>query len=180
MSTSPPARKAPLWRTPVAIGAVALAAGIALVLLLTGGESGKPDRQAAVAERGAKVMPFDLDRTSHVFTPAASGGVQEVVADDPADTGQIRLIREHVQEEADRFARGDFDDPSAVHGDDMPGLATLRAEYSKMTAGYTELPDGAKITYVSRDPGVIKALHDWFEAQLSDHGDHAERGGDGH
>lgn len=168
------------WRAPATIGAVGLAAGIAAVLLLTGGESGDRERQAAVAERGAEVMPFDLDRTSHVFTPAASGGVQEVIADDPADAGQIRLIREHVQAEAARFARGDFDDPTAVHGDDMPGLATLRTEYSKMTAAYTELPDGAKITYVSRDPSVIKALHAWFEAQLGDHGDHAERGGQEH
>ncbi|MQA61633.1 MAG: aspartate carbamoyltransferase [Actinophytocola sp.] len=121
-------------------------------------------------------MPFDLDRTSHVFTPAESGGVQEVVADDPADTEQVRLIREHVRQEARRFARGDFDDPAALHGDDMPGLPTLRAEYRKMTAHYSELPDGAKITYVSMARGVIKALHDWFEAQLSDHGEHAERG----
>lgn len=171
-----PASKSLSWRTPAAIGAVILAAGIAAVLLVTG-ESGDRERQAAVAERGAEVMPFDLDRTSHVFTPGASGGVQEVVADDPADAEQIRLIREHVRKEAGRFARGDFDDPATLHGDDMPGLATLRAEYAKMTAGYAEVPDGAKITYVSRDPGVIKALHDWFEAQLGDHGDHGERGG---
>jgi hypothetical protein len=36
--------------------------------------------QAKVAARGAEVMPFDLDRTTHVFTKLPDGGVQTVTA----------------------------------------------------------------------------------------------------
>jgi hypothetical protein len=50
------------------------------------------DRQAEVAQRGATVMPFDLDRTTHRFTKSPTGGVQSVVADDPADATQIGRI----------------------------------------------------------------------------------------
>jgi hypothetical protein len=166
------------WRWPAVIGAMLVVAGIGVGLVVTQGGLPGDDRgrQAEVAKRGAEVMPFDLERTTHVFTPSASGGVQKVVADDPGDNEQIRLIREHVRGEAGRFARGDFDDPASIHGDDMPGLRTLRAEYEHMRARYTELPDGAKTTYTSSDPTVVDALHDWFDAQLGDHGSHAEHG----
>ena len=33
------------------------------------------ERQAAVAEAGADVMPFDLDATTHVFTTTDNGGI---------------------------------------------------------------------------------------------------------
>jgi hypothetical protein len=36
-----------------------------------------------------------------------------------------------------------------------------------------ETPDGAEITSSSRQPEVVGALHQWFDAQTSDHGAHA-------
>jgi hypothetical protein len=39
------------------------------------------------------------------------------VADDPSDSDQVALVREHVRDEADRFARADFDDPAHIHGE---------------------------------------------------------------
>jgi hypothetical protein len=35
---------------------------------------------------------------------------------------QIRLIQEHLTAEAERFSRGDFDDPMKIHGHEMPGV----------------------------------------------------------
>ncbi|MFB4263080.1 hypothetical protein [Nonomuraea sp. GTA35] len=35
---------------------------------------------------------------------------------------------------------------------------------------------GAQITYTTSDASLIKALHAWFDAQVSDHGRHAEHG----
>ena len=35
------------------------------------------DRQQAVAEAGAEVMPFNLDATTHVFTDTPTGGIQD-------------------------------------------------------------------------------------------------------
>ncbi|MGE0304996.1 MAG: hypothetical protein AB7Q27_04485 [Acidimicrobiia bacterium] len=66
------------------------------------------ERQAEVAERGATVMPFDLDATTHTFTHADDGGIQTVTADNPSDVAQIDLIRGHMHDERDNFARGDF------------------------------------------------------------------------
>lgn len=131
------------------------------------------DRQAQVAERGQSVMPFDLDRTTHHFTKTGSGGVQIVVADDPQDAGQVGLVRQHLQQEADRFRRGDFTDPASIHGDQMPGLAALRGSSGKVTVEYATTSDGARITYTSGDAAIVAALHAWFDAQVSDHGAHA-------
>ena len=154
--------------------------GMSVVLVAGCGQEGDDagdgdaDRQAEVAARGAEVMPFDLDATTHRFEPLDDGLLQAVVADDPADGGQIALVRSHLAEEAERFARGDFDDPATIHGDDMPGLAHLRAGFDDVDVTYAETPDGATITYTTARPDLVAALHDWAEAQVGDHGDHAE------
>lgn len=94
------------------------------------------DRRAEVAERGATVMPFDLTKTTHSFVPIPEGGRQTVTANDPADAEQIRLIREHLTGEATKFTMGDFTDPATIHGDQMAGLAELRAGASRFTVRY--------------------------------------------
>lgn len=135
-----------------------------------------PTRQDLVAERGAQVMPFDLDATTHVFEPTDVGGVQRVVADDPADHDQVELIRTHLLAEVARFRDGDFGDPATIHGHNMPGLAVLESKASALGITYRDLDDGAEITYSSADADVVAALHEWFAAQLSDHGGHAQTG----
>ena len=133
------------------------------------------DRQAEVAERGAEVMPFDLDRTTHRFESRAWGGVQTVVADEP-DAEQVRLVRAHLLEEAERFSRGDFDDPMAIHGMEMPGLTELRAGAAdgRVEIAYAQVPTGARLTYRTDERALVTALHAWFQAQVLDHGSHAE------
>lgn len=140
-----------------------------------GGE-GQTSRQESVAERGRTVMPFDLEETTHHFTPTGSGGVQDVVADQPDDEKQITLIRTHLKQEAKAFGQGDFGDPAKIHGDSMPGLAALEEGYERIEVRYEDRTDGATLTYTADEPALVDALHDWFEAQLSDHGDHAETG----
>jgi hypothetical protein len=115
----------------------AAAAILALALVACGGSGG--DRQAEVAARGADVMPFDLDATTHRFTPLATGLEQVVVADDPADGPQVALVRGHLRDEADRFARGDYGDPAAIHGDHMPGLAALEAGHDAVEIAYADV-----------------------------------------
>lgn len=160
--------------------AVVSAIGVAVVLgfIATAAlrDADEPSRQQVVAERGSTVMPFDLEATTHVFEPTVYGGVQTVVADDPTDDEQIELIRFHLQEEVVRFRAGDFGDPETIHGDEMPGLNVLETRYDALTTTYRERPDGAQVIYRSTDPSVVDALRLWFEAQLSDHGGHAERG----
>jgi hypothetical protein len=130
-------------------------------------------RQAEVAKRGAKVMPFDLELTTHVFQKLDDGGLQKVVAKDPSNKKQIALIQSHLKEESEKFRKGDFSDPAKIHGEDMPGLAQLKVGAAKIAVRYTALPDGAQIRYTAKDPKLVTALHQWFAAQLSDHGHHA-------
>lgn len=136
------------------------------------------ERQADVAARGAEVMPFDLDRTTHVFAPTEDGGLQTVRSED-GDEEQIRLIREHLRNEAERFAQGDFHDPAMIHGSDMPGLHTLVMGADRLTVEYQSVEGGGEIRYASSDEEIIAAIHEWFAAQVSDHGAHAQGGHEG-
>ena len=168
-------------------GTLLLVAGLAVVAVLAtlgilraaGAFTSQETRQEEVAERGAEVMPFDLEKTTHVFEPTRTGGVQQVVADDPSDGEQVALIRAHLREEAEAFRRGDLSDPAKIHGQDMPGLEKLQAGAAEIDIRYSELPDGAQIEYETSDPALVSALHEWFDAQLSDHGGHAEGGAAG-
>ena len=87
---------------------------------------------------------------------------------------QIALIRAHLQEEATRFQAGDFHDPAMIHGEDMAGLHALVTGAEQMTIEYSELPNGAQILYTTEVAELVEAIHQWFEAQVSDHGDHAQ------
>jgi len=163
-----------------ALAATAAAAVLATGAYLLGDHAASAraleERRAQVAARGATVMPFDLDRTSHVFEPTEEGGRQTVTADDPADTAQVGLIRGHLEQARAAFARGDFTDPAAIHGQDMPGLAALQAGHRRFDITYTDVPGGARLTYTTADPALVEALHAWYRAQVSDHGSHAESG----
>jgi uncharacterized protein (DUF305 family) len=128
------------------------------------------NRQAQVAANGAMVMPFDLTKTTHMFTDTDTGGREVVTANDPADSQQIDLIRTHLKGLVPQFSSGDFSSPAAIHGDEMPGLAQLRAGYSKIQFTYEELPSGAALTYRTTDSVMVSVLHTWFTAQRTDHG----------
>ncbi|GIV61028.1 MAG: hypothetical protein KatS3mg043_2117 [Rhodothermaceae bacterium] len=130
-------------------------------------------RQAEVAARGAVVMPFDLDRTIHVFEPTEDGGVQRVIVRDPQDQAQVVLIRRHLREQAARFARGDFSAPARIHGEEMQGLKELASGAARLRVQYAEEPGGGRIRYASSDTALVQALHRWFAAQRRDHGGHA-------
>jgi hypothetical protein len=134
-------------------------------------------RQADVAQRGAQVMPFNLKATTHVFTKTADGGVQRVIAKNPADATQVRLIRAHLKELQSQFRRGDFSDPAKIHGADMPGLAQLAAaKPGELSVDYKEIDNGAELTYRSGKPELVAAIGAWFDAQVSDHGADAMQG----
>jgi len=138
-------------------------------------------RQAEVAARGAGVMPFDLKDSSHIFTKSRNGGLQQVQARNPKDIAQVRLIRSHLRDIAARFEQGDFSAPTQIHGDDMPGLAQLKlAMPGEISVQYRELFNGAQIRYATSNPALVPVLHQWFDAQLADHGADASEGHEHH
>ena len=126
--------------------------------------------QEHVRRMSGHVMPFDMAKTVHVFEMTRSGGVQRILARDPSAMKQIELIRKHLKQEAVRFERGDFSDPTKLHGRDMPGLAELRENPSRVDVSYSELPAGAQLTFETKHDGMLTAIHRWFGAQLSEHG----------
>lgn len=90
-------------------------------------EPASEQRLDEVAERGAHVMPFDLEKTVHIFSKTDTGGIQQVIAKDKADSKQISLIRLHLSQIAEEFQRGDYSNPENIHDATMPGLAELKA-----------------------------------------------------
>lgn len=143
-----------------------------------------PERQAEVARRGSQVMPFALSQTTHVFARTPDGGVQKVVLRDGADPAQLMLVRQHLQEIGEQFARGDFSGPETIHGHDMPGLEALRqarqARPGEMSVKYAEIQNGAQLQFIASRPELIHALHAWIGAQLGDHGKDAVEGHSAH
>lgn len=150
-----------------------LALAAALAGALAWPAHAQTSRQDEVAQKGAAVMPFDLARTRHFFDDRPTGGVEMVTANDTQDARQVELIRSHLQAEAQRFSRGDFSDPAAIHGQEMPGLSTLASAGGQLKIVYRTVPAGGSILFTSQDAAVVGAIHQWFAAQRADHGAHA-------
>ena len=144
-------------------------------------EKANEQRLDEVVQHGSKVMPFDLEQTTHVFSKTTNGGIQQVLVKDAGNVDQIKLIREHLTKIAHEFHQGDFSNPAKIHGYTMPGLDELRkAKPNQIEIVYKELPNGAEINYSSDIPELIKAIHQLFDAQLSDHARHAVSGHSNH
>ena len=156
-------------RTWLAIGtAFAVVTAIAVPLAVRDAPATAPD-PSEMRQHAQAVMPFDLSKTTHTFTKTPTGGVEQVLANDPGDEANIAAIRGHLGEEASKFRNGDYSDPARIHGAEMPGLDQLEAGAPRVTVSYEPLPAGAKITYSSVDPSLVTALHAWFDVQSSDH-----------
>ena len=126
--------------------------------------------QEHVHQMAHSVMPFDMEKTVHIFKMTESGGVQQVIVKDAGADDQIALIQKHLKHEAERFQHGDYSDPATLHGADMPGLQDLQAGASAIKVSYAALSLGAEITFETTDLHLITAIHRWFGAQLSEHG----------
>jgi hypothetical protein len=143
-----------------------------LVGLPAPGYSAETPRQTRVERNSEHVMPFSMDATMHRFVPTATGGIQTVIVHD-GDVKQVVLVRSHLRKEAQAFAAGDFTDPASIHGGTMPGLQAMHQGAKRIRVRYSEVKNGAAISYATSDPALLSAIHAWFKAQVSDHGAHA-------
>jgi hypothetical protein len=124
-----------------------------------------------VHQRVQKVVPYTLDQVRQTLTKTVHGGVQHLVAKSANDTRQIKLIQAHLSEIANQFSKGDFSVTERMHGANMPGLATLKtAKTDDIRFEYKALDNGAQIHYSTEYPQFVQALHEWFDAQISEHG----------
>jgi hypothetical protein len=129
-------------------------------------------RQADVERKSEQVMPFDMSVAMHSFVPTPKGGVQTIMVHN-GDAQQVTLVRTHLRKEATAFAHGDFSDPATIHGGSMPGLQAMHDGAERIRVHYADVQNGASLTYSTDDPALISAIHEWFKAQVSDHGMHA-------
>ncbi len=151
-------------------GGSGLAKAVVILLLVSAPTVFAQTTQEHVHQMAHGVMPFDMEKTVHIFQMTESGGVQQVIAKDAHADDQIALIQQHLKYEAERFQHGDFTDPAMLHGAHMPGLQDLRVGAAAIKISYKALPAGAEITFKTTDLHLITAIHRWFGAQLSEHG----------
>jgi hypothetical protein len=92
------------------------------------------------------------------------------------DSGD-RHQREHLRDIQAQFLKGEFSGPTHIHGAEMPGLVELEAaKPGQIAIDYKVVDAGAELRYRTTDARLVLALHQWFDAQLSDHGADAMAG----
>jgi hypothetical protein len=103
-----------------------------------------------------------------MFTELDSGGIQRVVAKEPADERQVSLVRRHLRDIRDAVLLSGI--PGLVDvGGGAPAPARPRgATPGSLVVGYHDVPAGGELTYYSRDTALVAALHGWFDALASD------------
>jgi hypothetical protein len=149
---------------------LAVFAALITVLIVACASQSASEHQQMIHEMGSNVMPFDLAKTQHVFEMTEKGGIQQVIIRDQKYSDQLVAVRQHLRHEAMLFSMGDYSDPTTLHGKDMPGIKELQAGFSQINVSYSELGNGAQLTFETSDMHLVTAIHRWFGAQLSDHG----------
>jgi hypothetical protein len=126
---------------------------------------------ASPKQNNAAVLPYPAEQTVQTFSKTVHGGVQHVVAKAAGNVQLVKAIQSHLLKIAGDFRKGDFSVTERLHGSDMPGLAQLKkAEQGDIRFDYKSLDNGGQIHYSSEYPQYVQALHEWFDAQASEHG----------
>jgi hypothetical protein len=133
--------------------------------LLTG-----QDPHQSMNERGAMVMGFDQEKTTHHFHLYPDGGAIDVVVKDSSDLKDRDAIRTHLPHIAAMFGDGDFEAPMLVHDSaNVPGTAVLKARRAALRYTYVETPAGGRVDIVTTDSAALAALHDFLRYQIVEH-----------
>jgi len=131
--------------------------------------SAHEQHMADVKQHGAEAMSFDQEKTTHHFRLYKDGGAVEVQAKDPADTASITQIRDHLKEQAKRFAAGDFAAPQHTHGQMPPGVDTMARLRSKIRYEFQSTEGGGRLRITTADAQALAAVHDFLRFQIEDH-----------
>ena len=92
------------------------------------------DPHAQMNARGAMVMGFDQDKTTHHFYLYQDGGAIDISVDDAADLKNRDAIRSHLPHIAMMFGQGDFEAPMLVHDTKaVPGTDAMAKAKDKIT-----------------------------------------------
>lgn len=124
---------------------------------------------AQMNHRGAQVMGFDQDKTTHHFLLFEDGGAIDVSVKDAADKQNLDAIRAHLPHIAMKFGQGDFEAPALVHATDVPGTTELAGLKTKVSWKYVETDKGGRVDIVTTDPAALSAVHAFLKYQIEDH-----------
>jgi hypothetical protein len=124
---------------------------------------------SSLDERGAHVMGFDQQKTTHHFYLYPDGGAIDVSANDPDDRTDIKAARAHLPHIATMFGEGDFSAPVLVHATNVPGTADLARLKDRLSYRYEETPRGGRVNIRTADPDALAALHTFLRFQIADH-----------
>ena len=127
------------------------------------------DPHDAMHARGAHVMGFDQDATTHHFYLYADGGAIDVAANDQADRVNVTAIRSHLPHIVQMFGSGDFSSPMLVHAANVPGTADLARLTDRVRFSYVETTRGGRVEAKTSDPAALEALYAFLRFQISDH-----------
>ena len=123
----------------------------ACLLALSGAALGAPP--------AAPATPFNAQNSNEVFQKNTSGGIHQILANDPKDKALVAAIRNYVEAEAARFSTADYGR--------IPGVAYLNTiKPRQMHVVYRQLLTGAAVDYIGEDGVTIDAIHKWLDAEI--------------
>ncbi len=123
---------------------------------------------AALQQRGKVAMGVDQYASVHRFDALPDGGRIELQRPE-GDSADVRTIRAHLREIAQKFAAGDFSTPAFVHMRDVPGTDVMAARRNRIRYEYSPLPAGGQVRIYTTDPEAVKAVHAFMAFQRMDH-----------
>jgi hypothetical protein len=127
------------------------------------------DHHAMVDQHGDHVMGFSHDKTTHHFELNFDGGLIDVRANDSKDTETRDQIRSHFHHIAQMFAAGNFSAPMLVHGENVPGTATMAQLKDQLHWDLQETARGARLTVTADNQPALDAVHQFLRFQIKDH-----------
>lgn len=104
-------------------------------------------------------LPFNAKNSNQAFQKNTSGGIHQILADDPKDKVLIAAIRSYVEAEAARFGAGDYGK--------VPGLQYLDSiKPGHLHVVYRQLLTGGAVDFIGDDGTTIDAIHKWLDAEF--------------
>ena len=132
-----------------------------------------PARQvhhSSLDQRGAVVMGFDQELTTHHFLVFNDGGAIDVSDKDGSDAKNLEAIRSHLPHIANMFGDGNFEAPMLVHDSkNVPGTAVMATRKANIRYSYVDTANGGRVNIVTTDPESLAAVHAFLRFQIEDH-----------
>lgn len=144
---------------------------LSLWMGLAGAKETVTVKKVEQSSANSQLVPYDTQQALESFSKTVHGGIMHIVAKSADNTQQVKLIQQYLRQTAAEYKKGDFSSTERFHGSGMPGLAQMKsAATDDIRYDYKALPNGGQIHFSTEYPHLLNALHDWFDAQIKEHG----------